>query len=362
MFLDRRSLLQSAAGLLVPSTATIPTLRKPASRQLTRAVELYFSTFTAYYGKPFRPDDNSVDAHDRADKDLDTRRNAFDDARRELRRLVMAHHGIDEDSADCCAPLRGCSVDVGDVTVLLAVDTDPQCEGGPLGNHTLAVIPRTPAGRARIDALPTLDPVEYASKEEEKRLQIPMDEPPPAPPVDLSRMPADEPIPLTAKLWKSSSPPDNGETEIIRTWTAEGAMNCKRCECCAFVGHTLESIAEEMRKGKVARCNITVKDEDVEKVLYGRTPLSRPEYRGDGILMSTEWQTGEPNEWEDIVVATPEAWAKNWRAKYPSWQTYTQDGTLMAVKVWTGPIPWIINPDLELEPAQVEPAATESLA
>ena len=63
MLLDRRSLLQSAAALFMPSTAGISPMGKKGSPQVNRAVERYFQTFALFYGRSYSPDDNSLEAH-----------------------------------------------------------------------------------------------------------------------------------------------------------------------------------------------------------------------------------------------------------------------------------------------------------
>ena len=126
MFLDRRTLLQSAAALLAPPAAICAQLRTPENPQLERAVERYFATFKAYFGKPYRPDDNTEEAHDRADRDVEHRKEVWEAARSELMRLVMAHHGHDAET--WCCDLPALTVDVGELTVVVAPHTDPDSD------------------------------------------------------------------------------------------------------------------------------------------------------------------------------------------------------------------------------------------
>ena len=92
MFLDRRSLLQSAAALLVPSTAATAVMASAVNPEFERAVETYFRTFTAFYGKPYQPDDDSREAHERADDELEKRKDAAEAARDTLIDHVSRHH------------------------------------------------------------------------------------------------------------------------------------------------------------------------------------------------------------------------------------------------------------------------------
>ena len=150
----------------------------------------------------------------------------------------------------------------------------------------------------------------------------------------------DEPVPTKAWLHRDYQDPENLVT-IHRTWTAQGAMDCHRCDLCPFEGHTLESL-----EGKRIACELTVNNADLDKVLYGATPEPETSEDEPGIVANTEWTTGEVSRHKDIVVATPKAWAKHWRSKDPTWGTSEIAGgkLLMAVRTRQGPLPWILEP------------------
>ncbi len=346
MFLDRRALLQSAAALIVPPAAAIPPWGKTENREHAAAVERYFATFTAFYGRPYRPDDNTWDAHHRANSNLQERKEAFESARDELIVLVMEAHGFDRENQD--APMRALTLDIGELTLAVAphqeLDMDPP--GAPLGLETLALIPRTAAMRARLDALPTLDPHEWESEEEEERLGIP-DDRPPQPAVDLSRMPAGEPVPLAATRYKPTYGPDNGMVEITRKWTPRDAIACKRCIACPFWDETVESLRPNDR-GEVG-CKITVRDEDVEQVLYGATPPHPGRTYSDSVVIVCDWGSniGDEPGIIDVMVTTRQDWEtgdydkEDWSMSKGDWGT---GGDLVAaIRYMKGPVPCILH-------------------
>ena len=348
--IDRRTLLQNAMSLvaapaLPAALATTAHPGKLATPELERTVDRYFETFRAFYGTPFRPDDNTHDAHDRANKEVEKRQKTFEAAKSELIRLVMKAHGLDYENQD--APVRGLTVDVGGLTLVVSPHQDRNDEpSSPLGGEVLTLVPRTEAMRAKLDALPTLDPTEFASEEEAERLGLPPYKPIPVPTVDLSRMPAGEPVPLTVQLCKSASSP--GVTEITRTWSPEGAIACKRCAGCPFGGRTLDDI-EGMRNGfGRLPCEITVHDDDVDLVLYGATPAVTPFEHSNDRMVSTEWVTREgyhPRITEVIVTSRQE-----WEATGgdQDWTVLDHDrGTrgnlVVAMREASGPIPRVLG-------------------
>ncbi len=355
MFLDRRSLLQSAAALLVPPMAAIPPWGKTENRQLESAVDRYFDAFKAYFGKPYRPDDNTEDAHDRCTEDVEKRKDVWEVARKELMRLVMAHHGLDGEKE--ASPLAALTVDVGELTVVVGPHTEPDSDSDPYGWDTLVFVPRTAAMRAKLNAIRTFNPTEWASKEDEERLGYKEHEPPPVPEVDLSRMPAGEPMPLTAALSKSCYGSASGETTITRTWTPEGALACRRCLGCTFWQHSLEDL-----KGARIACEVTVDDEDVERVLYSPTPKDTDNDHHGDVMISTLWNSNINGPGIIELITTSKA---EWEAggyadsERGRWHISDRDrGTrgnmVVALRYRPGPIPMVIEWDT---PARSAPLA-----
>jgi hypothetical protein len=339
--MDRRSLLKSAGALLVPSTAATA-LATTVNPQLERALNGYLDAFRAYYGKPYQPDDDSEDAHDRADRDVERRRDAFDDARKELSRVVMARYDLARE--DDCPGLSALSVDVGDITVVVAADIDSSNDSEPFGREIPALVPRTAAARARLDALPAFNPREYASEEDEERLSVKCYRPV-MPVADLSRMPESEPIPLTAEITRAFGPDDS--VNITRTWSPDGAYTCHKCNLCIFTGRTLEELAAK----KERECRVTVPLNRVDDVLY----LPAPELPDDGLVeepgvISDSYWDHTDSEWlsiktnirrERTVVMTQKAWDRLPLSKDPAWthEPCGHNKTVVAFQTEEGPVP-----------------------
>ena len=350
MFLDRRSLLQSAAALLVPSAAAIP---RSASAKHHRAVERYIQAFTDYF-QPLRPDAATEEAHERADEDRYRRDKAFTAAKNELKRLVMAHHGLNGEDGEI--RLAAISMDIGDVTVVVGPEAHDGCDNPPFGCDNVLLVPRTDAVRARLDAIKTFDPHGYESEEEEERLSLPGDPRNEEPGFDPARMPANEPMPVKVERCDYGDG-DDRYTQIIRTWTPQGAYDCRRCMLCKFGGLTIDQL------GKSPMCFVDVWPDDAELVLYGPTPPDKePQYSND-LVVETHWDfaTGgifpKPARLE-VLVLTRRAWEADPRSKDDEWAISegprgTRGKLVVAARKVIGPLPWILE-----EPAQVEPAVT----
>jgi hypothetical protein len=345
MFLDRRSLLQSAAALLVPSTAATALKASAVNPELEQAVERYIEAFAAFYGKPYRPDAATKEAHDRAENDRDCRKNAFESARDELMRLAMAHHGMDSEKESTDFPAL--SVDVGEITAAVGADIDPYNDTSPLGRDTLFLIPRTDAARARLAAIKTFDPWAFENEEEAERLGLrgnPRNE---GLGFDPARMPADEPVPVKVDRCDYG----DGEeryTAINRTWTPDGAMACNRCKLCVFDGLTID------RLGKSPSCQVEVWPDDAELVLYGPTPPAKDEQYPNDLMVDTSWDWSErdvigtkPARLE-VLVMSRTAWEADPRSKDDEWMIAEgrrgTRGNLVAVaRKLTGPQPRILE-------------------
>ena len=351
MFLDRRSLLQSAAALLVPPAAARP---RSASAKHHRAVERHIEAFTAFYGSPFRPDAATEEAHARADQERRRLSEAFDAAQDELRRLVMAQHGMDSENEH--TELAGLSVDVGDFTVAIGPDVDSADGGAPFGHDTLVLIPRTDEARARLNAIKTFDPWEYESEQEEERLMLRGDPRNEEPGFDPARMPTGEPVPVIVVRCEYGEG-ENRYTQISRTWTPEGAYDCKRCKMCVFAGLTIDQLGEN------PTCRVEVWPDDAELVLYGPTPPAKEQEYSNGLLVDTalDWTVGgvfpKPAQLQ-VVAMSRAAWEADPRSKDGEWTLAegpraTRGKLVVAARKVIGPLPWILE-----EPAQVEPAAT----
>ena len=94
-------------------------------------------------------------------------------------------HGLDPEND--YSPLGAITLDVGDLTLAVTNRQELDCGpcGPPMGIETLALIPRTAAMRARLDALPTLDPYEWGSDEDAERLGLKRE--PHSPTAEMSR-------------------------------------------------------------------------------------------------------------------------------------------------------------------------------
>jgi hypothetical protein len=340
--ITRRSLVQSAAALLVPSTAATAVMASTVNPELERAVETYFRTFRAFYGKPYLPDDDSPEAHERADDELEKRKDAFEAARDALIDHVKRHHRLDPDND--CVPLATVTLDVGELTLAVTPRQELDCEpcGTPLGIETLALIPRTAAMRARLNALPTFDPYEFDSEEDAERLGLKHEPYPPE--FDLSRMPADEPIPTSVSI---SGPYESGNVTIYRHWKAEDAWACQRCDLCPFIGSPVEDL------GREPVCAVTVKQEDADRVLHGPTPPDKEVKPPGGLMVDTwfEWDergvVGEKTSRLDVLVMTRAAWEADPRSKRPEWAIAegprgTRGKLVVVGRKLTGPQPRIL--------------------
>lgn len=352
MFLDRRSLLQSAAALLVPPVATIP---RSASVKHQRALDRYIETFTAYF-VPYRPDAPTEEAHDRADEDRARRDKAWQAARNELERLVREHHGMDGDDE---IRLSALSLDVGDITVVVGPDVDDGHDDAPFGSDRITLTGRTAEARARLDAIKTFDPHGYENDEERERLSVKCEPSPPLPIVDMSRMAEGLPVPLTATITRDWS--SDWLLNVRRTWKPADAVACERCSYCPYKSIPLDASSE-----KPVACQVTVDADEVERVLYG--PHPEMAYDGDdweGVLSDTHsWQTENWDVHERrTILMTRAGWEAADISKDARWNGLpTECGTMViAFCNSTGPIPahlWKLWGDVPREePAQVEPSA-----
>jgi hypothetical protein len=309
MFLDRRSLLQSAAALLVPSTAGMsrPTRHLP---ELERAIERYLQTFRAYY-QPYRPDAATEEAHDRADDKLEKRKEAFETARYELMGLVMEQHGMNPETEN--TDLAALSSDTSEFTVVVGPEIDPDCDGHPLGRDGLTLVPRTPAARSRLDAIPIHDPHDFESEAEEERLTYERNPYPTG--FDPSRCPSDEPVPTEVRIYGNES-----SSSVIRHWTAQGAFDCHRCELCVFANRTVEELAALRDRS----CSVDVPTGRVDDVLYGPTPEPREYGLTDvpGVISDSWFNVPKDYKIERLrtVVMTRAAWDHLGLAKDPTWE------------------------------------------
>ena len=172
MFLDRRSLMKSAAALLAPPAATLRHLGKPENPQTTElktALERYLRSMEVNYRlrESLRdlPDEGVMPAIEmQTDERIECLR-----AKDALGAAIVRANGIDPESYEYSfIPLMARTADA--LLIVHGHNAPENCGNMPdLGLYdgiTFAIVPHSSAMRTRLESLPKFDPC-YDPRDEE---------------------------------------------------------------------------------------------------------------------------------------------------------------------------------------------------
>jgi hypothetical protein len=170
--IDRRQLMKSTLGLIaapaLPTAARSRDWSKPvhSPADFRTAFDAYIAAYGAFFAVPpsSAPDEDAV-ATDESDATGETRVfwqgmldrcRAWRRTRKRLVTLVLEANGYSQGDV-APSTVVAASVDLGDVLVIVSGDSD--YEGVPGRSHmnciSFCIVPRSPALKARLEALPT---------------------------------------------------------------------------------------------------------------------------------------------------------------------------------------------------------------
>jgi hypothetical protein len=163
--IDRRTMIKSAAMTFAGAPALPAAARRLSGlgkspihteAEFRAAFELYITHFTAFFTPYTEPD--FMDDYGANKQECDTFEDhrgrlcrAWFDAKQRLLEMTMENNGYDPNES--CPGIASVSVDLGDVSFVVA--GDPDCEGQAGGGSIVVILPRTQAMFDRLDTLPT---------------------------------------------------------------------------------------------------------------------------------------------------------------------------------------------------------------